>query len=77
MVSEAKNAVSVAVKKLKVPWVRLQNCREQIEIAVSKIEIAVSETEIAVSETEIAVNKLKLPWHFWATVLSRVRQKQE
>ena len=30
-------------------------CPEQIEIAVSKIEIA--------------LNKLKLPWHFWATIL--------
>ena len=32
-------------------------CPEQIEIAVSK--------------TEIALNKLKLPRHFWATILMR------
>ena len=75
VVREAKNAVSVAVKKLKLPWVKLRNCREYIEIAVSKIEIAVSKIEIAVSKIEIAVSKLKLPWvklklpwHFWATV---------
>ena len=32
LVREAKNAVSVVVKKLKLPWVKLQNCRKQIEI---------------------------------------------
>ena len=65
VVREAKNAVSVAVKKLKLPWVKLRNFREYIEIAVSKIEIAVSKIEIAVSKIEIAGNKLKLPWTNW------------
>ena len=32
VVREAKNAVSIAVKKLKLPCVKLRNCREQIEI---------------------------------------------
>ena len=36
VVREAKNAVSVAVKKLKLPWVKLKL------ISVSKIEIAVT-----------------------------------
>ena len=76
VVREAKNAVSVALKKLKLPWVKLWNCREYIEIAVSKIEIAV--IKIAVSklklpwlnwncreQIEIAVGKLKLPWANW------------
>ena len=64
MLREAKNAVSVAVKKLKLPWVKLRNCHEYIEIAVSKIEIAVSKIEIAVSKLKLPWVKLKLPWHF-------------
>ena len=60
VVREAKNAVSVAVRKLKLPWVKLRNCREYIEIAVSKIEIAVSKIEIAVSKIEIAVSKVEI-----------------
>ena len=76
VVREAKNAVSVAVKKLNLPWVKLRNCREYIEIAVRKIEIAV--IKIAVTrlklplvnwncreQIEIAVGKLKLRWVNW------------
>ena len=37
--------------------------------AASKGEIALSKLTVAVKkEIEIAVSKLKLPWHFWATV---------
>ena len=48
----------IAVNKLKLPWLNW-NCREQIEIAVNKLKLPWV--------------KLKLPWHFWATVEIRPR----
>ena len=66
--------------KLKLPWPNW-NCRGQIEIAVSEVEIAVTKLKLpwvklklpwpnwnCRGQIEIAVVKLKLPWHFWATV---------